>query len=171
MRSSIFIEKEASISFEKRRWFYVAREVLMSEGLGHVQVFVEPNETVPAEEHSENWFLKFFGWTTSIRLFGWYCSDDRTLHFTAGRSDFETFDTLLHEIAHAIVHNRYQGFQEGDHGSWWKFQFHLLKDKYREEYTKLLLKENSRRLELAMISNAPKVRIMKPREFHNGTNN
>jgi hypothetical protein len=171
MRSAIFVEYHAALKLEKRRWFYVAREILMSEGLDDVKVFVEPNETVPAEGYSENWFLKIIGWTTKIRLFGWYCNDDRTLHFTAGRSDFETFDTLLHETAHAIVHRRFVGYREEDHGSWWKFQFHLLKDKYRAEYSKLLLKENSRRLELAMLMNDSKVKIIRPREFHEGSNN
>lgn len=171
MRSTIYIPLRVPISIEKRRWFYTAREILMREGLDHVQILLEPNETVYAKNESENWFLKLLGWTEDAYLFGWYSNDDSTLHFTVSRCVFETFDTILHEVAHAIVHSHYPGYVEDDHGPWWKFQFHLLKDKYRQEYDRLLLKENSRRLEVALNDGASRVRIISPREFHEGSNN
>jgi len=138
MKAHIYFRHEpsCSVEFPKRSWFYAAREILLKEGLGHVQVFVEPNETVDAEEVPDNWFLRLIGWTKSMKLYGWYCNDDCTLHFTAGRDDYETLDTILHEIAHAKVHEH--GVKESDHGPWWQFQFHLMKDLYRTELNRMM---------------------------------
>lgn len=139
MKAHIYFPHEQPVELTKRNWFYVAREVLLKEGLGHVQVFVEPKETVPAAEVSANWFLRLIGWKTDMKLYGWYCNDDCTLHFTAGRAEYETLDTILHEVAHAKVHE--QGVNESDHGPWWQFQFHLLKDIYRADLNRLMEKE------------------------------
>jgi hypothetical protein len=148
MRSTITVPNGVGVELENRRWFYTARQILMENGLDHIRVFIEPGDTVPCKQESSNWFLRLFGWTDDINVLGWYCLDDKTLHMCVQRSDIEVFDTLLHEVAHAMVHKTNLG-DDHDHGPWWLFQFHLLKDQYREELHRLLAHKVVDQLKLA----------------------
>jgi len=128
---------ETTIPLDKKCWAGIAHIIMSLEGLKQVDVKLEPGKWYESKEDRTSVLgplVDFVFGPKTIYLLGSHVMYTRStrkvtrktyevIHLAVGREDKEIYDTLLHEIAHALTFG-------DDHGKRWEAEYLRLMEDY-----------------------------------------